>query len=114
MCIRRNDGMLVRATVSTVISDRGKTVSPAIQLRRHRFATAGRIGSLSTRLFTDVRIAPAAAASVRTVPARLFFHGANRSEAPAVPSLLRILGLLTSRFTSDHRATGPRLPFAAW
>ena len=38
-------------------------------------------------IVTDVGIAPAAAASVRSAPERSFFRGANRSEAPAVPSL---------------------------
>jgi hypothetical protein len=47
-------------------------------------------------LFTGVRIAPAAAAIVRPAPERPFFRGANRSEAPAVPSLGR--GERTGRY----------------
>ena len=68
-------------------SQRGKTASQAHQLRRHRFTTGGRISSLSTRLFTSARIAPAAAANFSSTPERVFFHGANRSEATAVLSL---------------------------
>ena len=55
--------------------------------RRHRVATNARISSLSMRLFPDVRITPAVAVIVRAPPERPFFHGANRSEAPAMPLL---------------------------
>jgi hypothetical protein len=63
-------------------SQRGKSSPPALAL-----TITGRISSLSTRLFTSARIAPAAAANFSSTPERVFFHGANRSEATAVLSL---------------------------
>jgi hypothetical protein len=85
-----------------------KTASQANRLRRHRFATGARISSLSSRLFTSVRIAPAAAANASSTPERLFFHGANRSEAPAVLSLR----CRYRRISGQLRARGTRYSFA--
>jgi hypothetical protein len=38
-------------------------------------------------LFTGVRIAPSRRNQRQVMPERLFFHGANRSDAPVVPSI---------------------------